>query len=63
MKKNEWKGIIKEANKKLRGKVLFEGYSLDKLCKGLDIPLDHHNALSDARALIPIHEFFNSEVA
>jgi DNA polymerase III epsilon subunit-like protein len=37
--------------------VQFSGVSLDKICKALDIPLKHHNALSDTEALIPIHKF------
>lgn len=35
----------------------FDGVSLDKICSRLGIPLEHHNALSDAKALIPIHKF------
>lgn len=42
--------------------VTLEGYSLDKICNSLDIQLDHHNARSDAKALIPIHKFLSSQL-
>jgi DNA polymerase III epsilon subunit-like protein len=37
--------------------VVFEGYSLDKICKALGLKLEHHNAMSDAEALVPITKF------
>ncbi len=40
--------------------IIFEGVSLDKLCKALELKLDHHNAKSDARVLVDIHKFLAS---
>lgn len=42
--------------------VQFEGVSLDKICKALNIPLRHHDARSDARVLIDIHKFFSAQM-
>lgn len=39
--------------------VKLTGYSLDKICESLNIPLMHHDAMSDARALIPIHKYLS----
>tara|TARA_Y100000296_G_C5180060_1_gene263675 strand:- start:12411 stop:13163 length:753 start_codon:yes stop_codon:yes gene_type:complete len=60
-KKNldNWNEQINSAKNELKGKILFEGYSLDKLCRGLGVELEHHNALSDAKAVLPVFEFFN----
>jgi len=58
-----WNDQISNAHEMLEGKVLFDGYSLDKLCRGLNIRLDHHNALSDAKALPTIYDFFQREAA
>lgn len=57
----EWKDKRSEAENTLAtlecAHVQFEGVGLDSLCKALGIELDHHNAQSDAKALIPIHQF------
>lgn len=42
--------------------IELQGYSLDKICKSLDITLNHHNALSDTQALIPIHKFLSNNL-
>lgn len=42
--------------------IKLEGYSLDKICRSLSIPLEHHNAMSDTRALVPIHKFLSQHL-
>ena len=60
----EWKAKRDEALTKLESldgsTVTFEGLSLDKICKALGLELDHHNAQSDAKVLIPIHKFLKN---
>lgn len=62
----EWETKKNEATMGLNnlqaGHKPFEGVSLDKICKALDIPLTHHDASSDARALIPIHKFLREQL-
>lgn len=41
----------------------FESANLREICSKLNIELDHHSALSDARALIGVHKFISKELA
>lgn len=56
-KKNEWNEKQATARDHLSGKILFEGVSLDKICKALSLPLNHHNALSDTKVLPSIYDY------
>ena len=42
--------------------VTLTGWSLDKICKSLNIKLDHHNAESDTAVLIPIYKFLKQSL-
>jgi DNA polymerase III epsilon subunit-like protein len=42
---------------------VFESANLHMICSKIGIELEHHNALSDARALIEVHKFISKELA
>ena len=42
---------------------LFDSVKLDHICAKIGQPLKHHNALSDAKALINVHQFISKELA
>lgn len=60
----EWQKKKEDAIFKLdnlsHSQVELKGYSLDKICSSLNIPLKHHCAKSDAEVLIPIHKFLSA---
>ena len=62
----EWNDKLQEAKNALESlsvpTVQLEKVSLDYLCEVLDIPLNHHDARSDAKALIPIHKFLKENM-
>jgi len=63
----EWKqkkddAILELSSLNVESSVSFDGVSLDKICRALEIPLDHHNAMSDAKALVPIHKFLKANL-
>ena len=63
---HEWTSKRDEAQSNINNiqtqSITFDSVGLAHLCERLDIPLSHHNALSDTLALIPIHKFLKENL-
>ena len=68
----EWQAQKDEALDKLNTLVAYadpftkngkSSVALDAICSSLNIKLDHHNALSDAQVLVPIHKYLSQQLA